>query len=161
METAGFNEPPQRLAMGGVYNHMLMFGLLGPATDNAENRPLGPLSDSIAQYYSDFEGFKEAFRKAAMSRVLPGWIWLGVCKADGRLLITQTNNEDNPLMHGVVDVQCTPILGLDLWEHAFLQQYGGNKEAYVDEFFKCVQWGIVSANFELFNSQGNPTPVAE
>ena len=48
METAGFNEPPQRLAMGGVYNHMLMFGLLGPATDNAENRPLGPLSDSIA-----------------------------------------------------------------------------------------------------------------
>lgn len=103
METAGFNEPAQRLALGGVYNHMLLFSQLGGAVDNADNKPLGPLADSIAQYFTDFAGFKEAFTKAAISRVIPGWIWLGVC-SDGRMLITQTNNEDNPLMHGVVDV---------------------------------------------------------
>ena len=160
METAGFNEPPQRLALGGVYNHYLMFGLLGAATENSQNCPLGPLADSIGQYFTDFNGFKEAFKKAALSRALPGWIWLGVC-TDGRLLITQTNNEDNPLMSGVVDVQCVPILGLDLWEHAYLSQYAGDKEAYVDQFFICIQWAIVSANFEMFNSQGNATPVAE
>jgi len=63
-------------------------------------------------------------------------------------------------MHGVVDVQCTPIVGIDMWEHAYLQQYQGDKDAYVDQFFKCIQWGIVSANFEFNNSQGKPTPIA-
>jgi len=87
METAGFNEPAQRLALGGVYNHILMFSLLGPETENASNKPFGPLADSINQFYSDFDGFKEAFKRACVSRVLPGWVWLGVC-ADGRLLIT-------------------------------------------------------------------------
>ena len=92
--------------------------------------------------------------------MLPGWVWLGVAE-DGRLLITQTNNEDNPLMHGVVDVQCIPIIGIDMWEHAYLQQYAGDKDAYVDTFFKCIQWAIVSANFEMFNSQGKATSVAD
>jgi Fe-Mn family superoxide dismutase len=77
------------------------------------------LADAVSQYFTDFEGLKEAFKRAVMSRVLPGWIWLGVCP-DGRLLLTQTNNEENPLMHGVVDVQCVPIIGMDLWEHAYL-----------------------------------------
>ena len=158
METASFHEPPQRLALGGVYNHMLMFAQLGDATSNESNKPFGPLAESVAQYFTDFDGLKEAFLKAVVGRALPGWVWLAVCK-DGRLLITQTNNEDNPLMHGVVDVPCVPIVGIDLWEHAYLQQYGGDKEAYVDQFFKCIQWGIVSANFELFNSQGNATPI--
>lgn len=63
-------------------------------------------------------------------------------------------------MHGVVDVQCVPILGIDMWEHAYLQQYAGDKVAYVEAFFSCVQWAIVSANFEFYNSQGKPTPVA-
>ena len=102
METASFNDPPQRLALGGVYNHYLLFSSLGPSTDNSENKPLGPLAEAISQYYTSFEGLKEAFLKAVMSRVLPGWVWLGV-GSNGRLLITQTNNEDNPLMHGVVD----------------------------------------------------------
>ena len=95
-----------------------------------------------------------------MGRALPGWVWLGV-SSDGSLLITQTNNEDNPLMHGVVDVQCVPILGIDLWEHAYLEQYRGDKSAYVDAFFKAIQWAIVSANFESFNSLGKATPVSD
>ena len=60
------------------------------------------MAESLAQYFSDFDGFKEAFKRACLSRVLPGWVWLAI-GPDGRLLITQTNNEDNPLMHGVVD----------------------------------------------------------
>jgi len=151
METAGFREPAQRLAMGGVYNHLLMFSQLGNSVDNSENKPLGPLAEAIAQYFSDFDGFKEAFKRAVCSRALPGWVWLGVC-TDGRMLITQTNNEDNPLMHGVVDVQCIPIVGIDLWEHAYLQQYRGDKEAYCEAFFRCIQWAVVSANFEFYNS---------
>ena len=90
-----------------------------------------------------------------MGRALPGWVWLGISPGEsGRLLITQTNNEDNPLMHGVVDVACIPIIGIDLWEHAYLEQYGGDKEAYVEQFFKCVQWGIVTAMFEAFHERG-------
>ena len=92
------------------------------------------IADSRAQYFSDFDGFKEAFKRACLSRVLPGWVWLAI-GPDGRLLITQTNNEDNPLMHGVVDVQCTPIVGIDMWEHAYLSQYGADKESYVEAFF--------------------------
>ena len=109
------------------------------------------LSEAIDRKFTDFSGFKESFKRAVLGRALPGWVWLGVT-AEGDLLITQTNNEDNPLMHGVVDTQCVPIVGIDLWEHAYLQQYAGNKEAYVDQFFACVQWALVSVNYECYNS---------
>ena len=78
-----------------------------------------------------------------MSRALPGWVWLGVSK-DGRLLITQTNNEDNPLMHGVVEHMCVPVIGINLWEHSYLVDYQGDKSAYCDNFLDSVDWGIVS-----------------
>ena len=116
------------------------------------------LEEAIAQYYTDFEGFKTAFKQAVMGRALPGWVWLGVA-ADGRLLITQTNNEDNPLMHGVVDAQCIPVIGIDLWEHAYLTDYLGDKGAYCDNFLASVDWAIVSQNFEQFNLQGKPAPI--
>ena len=118
------------------------------------------LADAIANKYTDFEGLKESFKKAVMGRALPGWVWLGRC-GNGVLTITQTNNEDSPLMHGVVDEYCVPIVGIDLWEHAYLVQYAGNKSAYCDAFFQCVQWGIVSANFEAFVANGKPTPVSD
>ena len=63
-------------------------------------------------------------------------------------------------MHGVVDVQCVPIIGINLWEHAYLQQYNGDKVAYTEAFFQCVQWALVSANFEFYNSLGKATPIA-
>ena len=116
------------------------------------------MSESIAQYYTDFEGFKTAFRQAAVSRALPGWVWLGVAK-DGRLLITQTNNEDNPLMHGVVDCQCIPVVGINLWEHAYLADYLGDRGSYCDNFFASIDWAVVSANFEKFNLVGKSAPL--
>jgi len=100
-ETAGFHEPPQRLALGGHFNHMLMWSVMRKEGD-AESQPEGPLADAITKSYTSFDGFKAAFLKTVMSRVLPGWVWLGVLKS-GELVITQTNNEDNPLMHGVAE----------------------------------------------------------
>ena len=114
---------------------------------------------------------KEHFKKTAASRVLPGWVWLGVTK-DGQLVITQSNNEDNTLMNGKIgfrstvlamtlsgQIQCTPILALDLWEHAYFTQYEGNKEAYVDKFWSYVNWAKVSENFEKFNLTGKLAPL--
>ena len=75
--------------------------------------------EQIEKQFTTFESFKESLKKAVDSRVLPGWVWLGVGKTKPDLIITQTNNEDNPLMHGVAEPQCTPIFGIDLWEHAY------------------------------------------
>jgi Fe-Mn family superoxide dismutase len=88
------------------------------------------------------------------SRVLPGWVWLGVGKSKPDLIITQTNNEDNPLMHGVADSQCTPIFGIDLWEHAYFSEFAGDKLAYCDQFVENLNWTKLSANFEAFNLKG-------
>jgi Fe-Mn family superoxide dismutase len=95
-----------------------------------------------------------------LNRVLPGWIWLGVTK-QGNMTIQQTNNEDNPLMKGVVDTNSTPIFGIDLWEHAYFYQYKGDKGAYVDAFFKQINWDKLSSNFEQFNSKGKVAPILE
>ena len=71
-----------------------------------------------------------------MNRALPGWVWLCITKGQGNLIITQTNNEDNPLMTGVVETTSIPIFGIDLWEHAYFFQYKGDKESYVKAFFQ-------------------------
>ena len=88
-----------------------------------------------------------------VSRVLPGWVWLGLTK-DHQLVITQTNNEDNTLMHGIALVQCVPVLGLDLWEHAYFHQFKGDKAAYVDKYWEYIDWDTVSTNFEKYNLDG-------
>lgn len=85
----------------------------------APSKPEGRFLEQIEKQFTTFESFKESLKKAVDSRVLPGWVWLGVGKAKPDLIITQTNNEDNPLMHGVAEPQCTPIFGIDLWEHAY------------------------------------------
>ena len=114
--------------------------------------------EAVAHYYTDFEGLKTAFKQSVVGRALPGWVWLGVTK-DGRLLITQTNNEDNPLMHGVVDAQCTPVIGINLWEHAYLTDYLGNRGTYCDNYLASVDWAIVSTNYEKFNLVGKSAPL--
>jgi len=81
--------------------------------------PSGRLLEQIEKQYTSFDGFVESLQKAVSSRFLPGWIWLGVGKSKPDLIITQTNNEDNPLMSGVAEPLCTPIFGIDLWEHAY------------------------------------------
>jgi Fe-Mn family superoxide dismutase len=129
-ETAGFHEAPQRLAIGGHFNHMLLWNVVRKDGEG-ESTPSGKLLEQINKQFTSFEGLKESFRKAVMSRVLPGWVWLGVGLSKSKdLVITQTNNEDNPLMGGVAEPQCTPIMGIDLWEHAYFSQFKGDKAAY-------------------------------
>jgi Fe-Mn family superoxide dismutase len=93
------------------------------------------------------------------SRFLPGWVWLGVGKSKPDLIITQTNNEDNPLMSGVAEPLCTPIFGIDLWEHAYFAQYNGDKSVYCREFLESLNWAKLSENFEAFNLKGKVAPL--
>lgn len=91
--------------------------------------------------------------------MLPGWVWLGVAKGKPDLIITQTNNEDNPLMHGVAEPQCTPVFGIDMWEHAYFALYEGDKAAYCDAFFLDLNWEKLSHSYENFNLKGQVAPV--
>ena len=145
-ETAGFHEAPQRLAVGGHFNRMLLWSVLDCTAK--QKQPSGALAEQIQKQFTSFDGFKESFRKAVMSRVLPGWVWLGCGKKSGDLVITQTNNEDNPLMHGVAEPQCTPVFGIDLWEHAYFAQYEGDRAAYCEWFLQALDWERISAHYE-------------
>lgn len=164
-ETAGFHEAPQRLAIGGHFNHLFLWSLLkgkhGDFTDkDSLAKPSGKLDAMIEKYFTDYQGFKQVFKKAVLGRVLPGWVWLG-CGKEGHLVITQTNNEDNPLMHGVAEVQCTPVIGIDMWEHAYFVQYKGDKEMYCDAFLDSINWDKVSAHFEQYNLHGKVAPLLD
>jgi Fe-Mn family superoxide dismutase len=106
------------------------------------------LKETIDKQFTDFQGLKESFKKACLNRVLPGWVWLGITK-DGQLVITQTNNEDNTLMHGIALVQCIPIIGIDLWEHAYI--FTGDKESYFEQFWAHLDWGKISHHFATHN----------
>lgn len=125
------------------------------------------MAEYINKFFTDYNGFRESFKKAVLAKVNPGWIWLGLTK-DSHLVITSTNNEDNTLMHGnlhplrylgIALIQCTPVLGLDLWEHAYFTQYEGSKDAYVDAFWRFVDWEVVSNNFEQFTLNSKVGPL--
>ena len=93
-----------------------------------------------------------------MNKPTVGWVWLGLTK-DQKLVITQTNNEDNTLMQGISDVICTPIIGLDLWEHAYFDQYEGSKADYLNTFWNFINWDVVSKNFEDYVLKGQVAPI--
>ena len=125
---------------GGFYNHRLFWEVMSP---NGGGEPTGALADSINAAFGSFEGFKEQFTKAAGTRFGSGWAWL-IKKADGSLAVTSTPNQDNPLMD-VADEQGTPILGLDVWEHAYYLNYQNRRPDYVTAFFNVINWDKVSA----------------
>ena len=127
---------------GGFYNHTLFWEILSP---NGGGNPSGALADAINAAFGSFDAFKEAFTKAAGTRFGSGWAWL-VKLADGSLAVTSTPNQDNPLMD-VADVQGTPILGLDVWEHAYYLNYQNRRPDYISAFFNIVNWDKVAENF--------------
>ena len=124
---------------GGFYNHSLFWKTMSP--DGGGN-PTGELADAINDAFGSFEGFKEKFSSAAGSRFGSGWAWLCVHKG-GKLEICSTPNQDNPLMP---DTGCGghPILGLDVWEHAYYLNYQNRRPDYVDAFFNVIHWGEVA-----------------
>jgi Fe-Mn family superoxide dismutase len=123
---------------GGHYNHSLFWTVLGP---NAGSTPTGKLADAITSAFGSFDAFKEEFTKAATTRFGSGWAWLIV--KDGKLAITSTPNQDNPLMD-VAEVKGTPILGLDVWEHAYYLKYQNKRPDYIAAFWSVVNWTKVA-----------------
>ncbi len=134
------DNPAVRNNGGGFYNHCLFWEVMSP---NGGGQPTGELADAIDSSFGSMEGFKEAFSKAAATRFGSGWAWL--CVKDGSLEVCSTANQDNPLM----DEGCggTPILGLDVWEHAYYLKYQNRRPDYINAFFNVINWNKVSESF--------------
>jgi Fe-Mn family superoxide dismutase len=127
---------------GGHWNHSFFWGIMGP---NAGGQPTGALMDAIVASFGSFDAMKEQFNSAATTRFGSGWAWLIV--HDHKLAITSTPNQDNPLMD-VSEVKGTPILGLDVWEHAYYLHYQNRRPDYIGAFWNVVNWSAVNAHFE-------------
>jgi len=128
---------------GGHWNHDFFWEILGP---NAGGKPTGKLLSSIEKRFGSFENFKEEFNKAGMTRFGSGWAWL-IVDAKGELQITSTPNQDNPLME-VAEVRGTPILGADVWEHAYYLLYQNRRADYLNNFWNVVNWKEVQRRYE-------------
>lgn len=139
--------PDKRAAVrnnaGGHFNHALFWSILAP---KAGGEPTGDLAAAITRDLGSFAAFKEAFSKAATTRFGSGWAWLGV-GAEGKLVVSSTPNQDNPLMAGYVDTLSTPILGLDVWEHAYYLNYQNRRPDYISAWWNVVNWGKVAENY--------------
>ncbi len=127
---------------GGFYNHALFWEVMGP---NGGGNPSGELADAINAAFGSYESFKEEFAKAATTQFGSGWAWLLV-GADGKLHVSSTPNQDNPLMD-VAEVKGTPILGLDVWEHAYYLKYQNKRPDYVSAFFNVINWDEVAKRY--------------
>jgi Fe-Mn family superoxide dismutase len=135
------DKPAVRNNGGGFYNHTLFWEVMSPSGGGA---PSGDLASAIDSAFGSFEGFKEAFSKAAATRFGSGWAWL--CVTDGKLEVCSTPNQDNPVM----GEGCggTPILALDVWEHAYYLNYQNRRPDYIKAFFEVVDWSVVAEKFE-------------
>lgn len=127
---------------GGYYNHDLFFNAMRAPQEN--NAPSGELANAINAAFGSFEAFQKAFADAAVNQFGSGWAWLSV--QDGKLVVSSTANQDNPLMD-VAAVRGTPILGLDVWEHAYYLNYQNKRPDYVNNWWKVVNWDYVSEQY--------------
>ena len=127
---------------GGFYNHRLFWEVMSP---NGGGEPTGELADAINSAFGSFEEFKSSFSKAAGTRFGSGWAWLCVQKG-GEVEVCSTPNQDNPLMPGI-GCEGFPILGLDVWEHAYYLNYQNRRPDYINAFFNVINWDLVSKNY--------------
>ncbi len=128
---------------GGFYNHDLFWKIMSP---NGGGEPIGEVATSINDAFGSYESFKDVFLKAAATRFGSGWAWLCVHKG-GKVGVCSTPNQDNPLMPGV-DCGGTPILAIDVWEHAYYLNYQNRRPDYINAFFNVINWEEVSKRFE-------------
>ena len=128
---------------GGYYNHKLFWTILSP---KGGGEPTGAVAKAITDAYGSFEAFKEAFDAAAATRFGSGWAWL-IVGEDNKVKVTSTPNQDNPLMD-VADDNGTPILGLDVWEHAYYLNYQNKRPEYIGAFWKLVNWDEVEKRYQ-------------
>lgn len=127
---------------GGHYNHTLFWSIMSP---NGGGAPKGELAAAIDSTFGSFDAFKEKFASAAATRFGSGWAWL--CVENGQLKVCSTPNQDNPLMDVVTDCNGTPILGLDVWEHAYYLKYQNRRPDYIAGFWNVVNWDEVARRY--------------
>ena len=145
---AGVEQLPEKLRApvrnngGGHANHSLFWTVMSPQGGGA---PTGELAQAIDADLGGLDAFKEAFTKAALTRFGSGWAWLTVSK-DGKLAVESSGNQDSPLMTGIGSGN-TPILGLDVWEHAYYLKYQNRRPEYISAFYNAVDWNEVSRRF--------------
>ena len=128
---------------GGHYNHSLFWEVIGP---NKGGEPKGDLADAINAAFGSFADFKTKFAEAGATRFGSGWAWLSV-GADKKLVVSSTPNQDNPLMD-IAEVKGTPILGMDVWEHAYYLHYQNRRPDYIAAFWNVVNWDAVAERFK-------------
>jgi Fe-Mn family superoxide dismutase len=131
--------PAVRNNGGGHWNHSMFWEIMAP---NAGGEPTGAVAEAINGAFGSFDKFKEEFSKAAITRFGSGWAWLVV--SGGKLVVTSTPNQDNPLMD-IAEVKGTPILGVDVWEHAYYLNYQNRRPDYVGAFYNVINWNAVAA----------------
>jgi len=127
---------------GGYYNHNLYWEILTPG---GSKEPKGVLLDALNESFGSVASFKEAFVKAALTRFGSGWAWL--LQSENKLVVSSTPNQDNPLMD-VAEVKGTPILGIDVWEHAYYLNYQNRRADYVEAFWNLINWDEVARRFK-------------
>ena len=131
---------------GGHANHTLFWTVMAPAGQGGGGLPVGEVAQAIERDLGGFEAFKEAFTKAALTRFGSGWAWLSTDKA-GKLLVESSANQDSPLMKGVGSGN-TPVLGLDVWEHAYYLKYQNRRPDYIAAFCHVVNWAEVERRYQ-------------
>ncbi|HWB24947.1 MAG TPA: superoxide dismutase [Chitinophagaceae bacterium] len=141
VKNAGAISPAVRNNGGGHWNHSFFWEILGPGAGGA---PTGELADAINAAFGSFDDFKTKFAAAGGSRFGSGWAWL--IKKDGKLEITSTPNQDNPLMD-IAEVKGTPILGVDVWEHAYYLKYQNKRPDYLAAIWNVINWNKVAEHF--------------
>jgi len=148
-------QTPARNNVGGHANHSLFWTIMGG--DGMGGKPTGELADAIKESFGSFDAFKEAFTNAATGRFGSGWAWLGVANG-GKLTVCSTANQDNPVMKPLIGdaagCDCRPILGLDVWEHAYYLNYQNKRPDYVAAWWNVVNWSNVAARFEKASTAG-------
>jgi Fe-Mn family superoxide dismutase len=142
VKNAGSISPAVRNNGGGHWNHSFFWEILAP---NAGSMPEGDLADAINKEFGSLDAFKEKFNTAGATRFGSGWAWL--IKQDGKLVVTSTPNQDNPLMD-VAETKGTPILGCDVWEHAYYLKYQNRRPEYLNAFWNVVNWKKVAERFK-------------
>ena len=133
--------PAVRNNGGGYYNHKLFWEVMSP---NGGGEPKGDLLDAIVRDFGSFEKFKEEFNNAAATRFGSGWAWL--VDQGGKLVVSSTPNQDNPLMD-IADVKGKPLMGLDVWEHAYYLNYQNRRPDYINAFWNVIDWDFVAKRF--------------
>ena len=127
---------------GGHANHSLFWAVMAPPAQGGGGTPEGALAQAIDRDLGGFDAFKDAFTGAALTRFGSGWAWL-VVQGDGRLAVESSGNQDSPLMQGIGS-GATPILGLDVWEHAYYLRYQNRRPEYIAAFYNVVNWAEVA-----------------